>query len=935
MSANSMTPGEGLDLDNPNLPHEQDGPVECLGKSFTNDAERRAYYLAILADKLKDPEFRKIEGFPIGEDEDILELSDPPYYTACPNPFIEEFIAQYGRPYDDTETYRNEPLTVDTSIGKSDTIYKAHSYHTKVPHLAIVPSILHFTKPGDLVLDAFSGSGMTAVAAQWCGSAPEEYRKKLEAEWASYGWKCPVWGFRKTILNDLSPSATFISHNYNSNFNIRKFLSEAERVIAEVESELGWMYLSKVHQLDGTIDFTVWSDVYHCPECTNEIIFHDHALDDETRKVKSSVVCPTCGTDIKKKDLELVFETVRVLSTGVTKERPKRVPVLAKVSVGKKKFFKRIDAEDLRLIDEIGALEYPENAPIVDFPDMQMMRVGRMKTTKVESVEDLFMNRSMHVLAKYFSKINQVEDTGIRRTLKIIAQHQFVNASVMNRYRPASSFGNSPMTGVFYVSSLIAEANVLSLIKGSVNRIKRMEKSPWGTLHGNGDNVVIATGNAAGLEQIGDNSIDYIFTDPPFGENIYYSDLNYIVEAWYGVRSNSGPEAIIDRVKGKGVDEYQRLMKNCFSEYYRVLKPGRWMTVVFSNSKTAVWNAIQESLQQAGFIVAEVSTLDKIHLSFQQVMSPNAIKQDLVISVYKPNGGFEDRFSNATNEDGVWDFIRTHLGYLPVTKKDGDVLVKLRERDPRVLYDRMVAYFVRNLRDVQLSSKEFQLGLVERFAERDGMVFLPEQVAEYDKLRIASSRIKQLTIFVDDEASAIEWLRQALLEKPQSYQDVHPKFINELSGWKKAEDQLELSKLLEQNFLSYDGAGAIPPHIHSYLSTNFKDMRSLPKSDPQLVKKAKDRWYVPNPDREEDLQKIRDRDLLKQFSDYKNYEGKKLKTVRLEAVRCGFKKAWQDRDYATIITVAEKIPQNLLQEDQKLLMWYDQAQTRHSDENLF
>jgi hypothetical protein len=211
------------------------------------------------------------------------------------------------------------------------------------------------------------------------------------------------------------------------------------------------------------------------------------------------------------------------------------------------------------------------------------------------------------------------------------------------------------------------------------------------------------------------------------------------------------------------------------------------------------------------------------------------------------------------------------------------------------------------------------------------MIFLHEQIAQYDKARITSSQLRQLDIFVDDEASSIEWLRQLLNDKPQTYQDIHPKFINELSGWKKAEVQLELSTLLDQNFIKFDGKGQVPPQIHSYLSTNFRDLRNLSKDDVVLLQKAKDRWYVPNPEREEDLQKLRERDLLKQFDEYKAHTGRKLKLVRMEAVRCGFKKAWQDRDYATIINVAEKISQNLLQEDQKLLMWYDQAQTRSGD----
>ena len=82
---------------------QPDGSVECLGITFPDDAARRAYFLDKLREKLKDPEFRQIEGFPIGTDEDILALSDSPYYTACPNPFIADFIAHYGKPYDPDE----------------------------------------------------------------------------------------------------------------------------------------------------------------------------------------------------------------------------------------------------------------------------------------------------------------------------------------------------------------------------------------------------------------------------------------------------------------------------------------------------------------------------------------------------------------------------------------------------------------------------------------------------------------------------------------------------------------------------------------------------------------------------------------------------------------------------------------------------------------
>ncbi len=133
------------------------GPVECLGMTFENDEERREYFLGTLREKLKDPEFRKIEGFPIGRDEDILDLSDPPLYTACPNPFIEDFIKHYGRPYDSGRSYSRETFAADVSEGKNDPIYNAHSYHTKVPHKALMRYILHYTQPGDWSLMVSAG----------------------------------------------------------------------------------------------------------------------------------------------------------------------------------------------------------------------------------------------------------------------------------------------------------------------------------------------------------------------------------------------------------------------------------------------------------------------------------------------------------------------------------------------------------------------------------------------------------------------------------------------------------------------------------------------------------------------------------------------------------------------------------------------------------
>ena len=160
-------------------------PITCLGKTFATEEERRSYFRDELRKEL--PELRKIEGFPIGTDDDILNLSDPPYYTACPNPWLNDFIAQWEEEKKGLEKDNkrkadfevHEPYASDVSEGKNNPIYNAHSYHTKVPHPAIMRYILHYTQPGDIVFDGFAGTGMTGVAAQLCNKPTTELKSSI------------------------------------------------------------------------------------------------------------------------------------------------------------------------------------------------------------------------------------------------------------------------------------------------------------------------------------------------------------------------------------------------------------------------------------------------------------------------------------------------------------------------------------------------------------------------------------------------------------------------------------------------------------------------------------------------------------------------------------------------------------------------------------
>lgn len=295
------------ELTNLEINNTDNTPVTVIGKTFASDTERRQYFREELRKKL--PELKKLEGYPIGEDDDIINLSDPPYYTACPNPWLNDFVAEWEKEKESPELKKirkddfevKDPYASDVSEGKNNPIYNAHSYHTKVPHPAIMRYILHYTQPGDIVLDGFAGTGMTGVAAQMCGKCDIDLKNKIENEFEKLEYKKPVWGTRHAVLGDLSPVASFIAYNYNTPVNANEFERVANRILIEAEKEYGWMYETK--HIDGSIgkiNYVVWSDVFICPDCGSEIVFYYTAVDKKTGKVKKEFACNNCGGMIKR-----------------------------------------------------------------------------------------------------------------------------------------------------------------------------------------------------------------------------------------------------------------------------------------------------------------------------------------------------------------------------------------------------------------------------------------------------------------------------------------------------------------------------------------------------------------------------------------------------------------------------------------------------------
>ncbi|MFC0722243.1 DNA methyltransferase [Enterococcus faecalis] len=659
--------------------------------------------------------------------------------------------------------------------------------------------------------------------------------------------------------------------------------------------------------------------MFVCSSCSEEIVFFDAASDDDG-KVQKEFACPNCKARLTKNKLDRAFEKKYEPTLDKIVNEAKRVIVLVNyTNYSGKKILERVTNQDIELFKKIDSEEIINWLPTNEIPNGD--EIPRVRRLGITNVNQLYFKKSQIILSDFREKINNSNNKDF---LLLLFTSQLINISKLNRFRPGVSFPYNPMSGTMYIGSLVSESNVIEAYR---NKLKKFEKA----FIIKNRNTMISTQSSTKIN-LNDNSIDYIFTDPPFGANLMYSELSFMWETWIKLQTNTDKETIISKKQNKGVDEYLRLLTATFSEYYRILKPNKWITVEFSNSKASVWNAIQDAMQKSGFIIANVSALDKQQGSFKAVTTTTAVKQDLVISAYKPLESNISKIKEANgSEISAWLFIDQHLLKLPVFDGERGEATVITERTPRILFDRMIAYHVQSGMAVPISSADFQEKVAQKYVMRDGMVFLESQVAEYDKKRILAKEFSQQSLFVSDEGSAIEWLRQQLMKKPQSRQDIHPQFMKEIQYIAKHEELPELDNLLVENFLLYDSEDVVPDQIAAYLRKNYHDMRGLENQDDKLKSKAKNRWYVPDPNKQADLEKLREKSLLREFNHYvEEVSGtkKKLKLFRSEAIRAGFKQAWSEKDYQKIVDVAEYLPEKIIQEDDKLLMFHTHALMR-------
>ena len=785
-------------------------------------------------EKMKD-----IEGFPLGDVEDILELSEPPYYTAYPNPYIKDFIEYFGTPYDEeTDDYDVEPFVGDVSEGKNNSIYNAHSYPTKVPYKAIKKFIEHYTQEGDLVFDGFSGTGMSGVAA--------------------------ISSNRNAILSDLSVFGSFIARNYNYNTNLKLMEDSFKEIVNDLQKELNWMYETKhTNGKMGTINSVIWSDVFYCPYCNNEFVFWDLAVDDG--KVKKELVCE-CGSKFSKNKCKRVFIDYFDNKLNKSIKLAKQVPVEIDYTYNRKRFSKSPDEYDFKLLKKIDEMIIPFWHPIYELKDgyntKQPINSHGLKYSHL-----FFSKRNLYFLSFLFKLMEKYSFDK-----KYLFTSIFPSIGRMYKFRKGG--GGQPAGNNLYIPSLNREQNPFNVLNRKFKQLFNAEIELNKVVKGN---TLVSTQSSTDLINIPKNSIDYIFVDPPFGANIMYSELNSIQESWLKVFTNNKDEAIVNSKQNKDLDDYRILLTKSFSMFFNILKPNRWITIEFHNKKAEIWNAIQEAVIQSGFVISQVSILDKQQATFKQVTSPNSVENDLIINAYKPTEIFTENFVSKSGYGMEVEFIKMHLDKLPIAQNI--------ERKKRRLYSKLLTQYLQNGFEVELDGDEFYDLLNNNFIERDGFWFNVNQIEEYEtnkKLfkKIDSKDIKQSSLGIYDEKDAILWLFN-FLETPKEYKEIHTEYLKNLQI---AEDQIpDLADILNENF------------------TTENNKYRLPSDSERIINEE---------NRNKKLQKAFD-DILDEINSSKN----KITKVRKEALSFGLMKLYNEKDVDTIKLLGERIDKKIIESD--------------------
>lgn len=487
---------------------------------------------------------------------------------------------------------------------RTDPIYNCHAYLTKVPVAAIIPFINEFTEPGDLIVDIFAGSGMTGIAATMSG--------------------------RRAHLSDISVLGRHIALGYLTEVSPTKLREVAKEVISKARRAIGSLYRSERAE-DGTeveMVRTVWSFTYICPKCGYNLVYFNHLTNDRKEKPKC---CPECDENFVKRSWP----------------RGQDVPVEVVVNgVNGKQVEQPLTEQDLENIECAKRDKRQDAVPNLQIEaSREMYRRSALGKHGLVETKRFYSPRNAIALLELWRAIDGIDDEKIQQKLRFSFTSILSRASRRYQWGPLRPLNAQNQT--YYIAPVYFEWNVFELFARKVEAAVRSDDQIFRSMplfrERLTTGVSYSIASADSLAHLADASVDYVFTDPPFGSNIFYSDMSLFYEAWLGAVTENDREAVMHttgKKKNGAAERYEALLRSAFEEAFRVLKPSAHMSVVFGNSNGAIWSLVQRALRDAGFgsVPIHIAILDKGQRSVKGLNSglEGVVTVDLVLTVQKP-----------------------------------------------------------------------------------------------------------------------------------------------------------------------------------------------------------------------------------------------------------------------------------------------------------
>ncbi|MCY4107648.1 MAG: DNA methylase N-4/N-6, partial [Chloroflexi bacterium] len=409
--------------------------------------------------------------------------------------------------------------------------------------------------------------------------------------------------------------------------------------------------------------------------------------------------CPLCFTEHRARTLERLCQSTHDDLTGCLQQRRQRSVARVYGATQQQNWRRPPTEHDLGVLARIEREPIPACVPKLRIAWGDLHRRGYHHG--VSHLHHFYTRRNLIAFSRLWEQSESI-DSALRDAIRLWllsynASHTTMMTRVVAKSGQRDLVVTSAQSGVLYLSGLPVEKNVF---RGLDRKLSTVTKA-FQSIHGRNARVTVHQRSSCAVD-LPDASVDYVFTDPPFGANIPYSEIAFLNEGWLGRRTNTAEEVVVSPSQRKTVDDYQTLLTRALREVRRILKPSSCATVVFHSAAAGVWNALRNAYTDAGLDVDHAGILDKKQASFKQVTTTGAVRGDPVLLLRRRRHAPE-----RINED-PWEVAAR------IKHESSDL--ELSEQTPARLYSRLVTHYLSNHQDVPVDARQFYTWLASQEA---------------------------------------------------------------------------------------------------------------------------------------------------------------------------------------------------------------------------